>query len=383
MCGTAGFPGGGVSFGVRVTSKGRKSFVTLYRKNGRLTRKTLGTYPELSLADARQKARDDVGKIVRGEDPKAKRPEDRTFGELAEHFMEKHPKRAQLKERTIAEYRRIFDSELLPLWKDRLLSTITRTDVNDLLDEIAYARGVPVMANRVLALVSVAFNYAIDEGSSAWGIEVNPCYRLKKRIKEEPRQRVLTDYEIRSLWKELDENRAERTGAVYKLILLTGQRGGEVTAMRWDDIDGNVWTIPATLSKNNREHQVPLSSQALQILDSLHKKEAWNEWVFPSRAGGHVRSFGNNNKRIQDKLGFEFRPHDLRRTCATRLAELKICDDSIIGRVLNHSWVLKNVTNSVYNMDDRLPEKRAALERWGSRLEQILTEQTAKIVRMR
>ena len=206
--------------------------MSLYRdQDGRQKREGLGTYPEMSLAAARKKARASAGKLASGEDPKKKRPEDRTVTELAEKFMEKHPKRAQLKPKTVSEYQRILDREILPLWGERVLSGITRTDVNDLLDEIAYDRDAAVMANRTLALLSVMSNFAIDDEKDAWGIEVNPCYRIKKRIKEKARQRILDDDEVLALWHELEENRAERTGAVYKLILLTAQRPGEVKAI--------------------------------------------------------------------------------------------------------------------------------------------------------
>ncbi len=365
----SGFSGAGVSFGVRVSKTGRKTFVGLYRgQDGKQRRKSLGTYPEVSLASARNKARKDAGKLADGGDPKKKRPEDRTVTELADKFMEVYPKR--LKPRTVKEYRRIMDREILPILGERVLSAVTRTDVNDLLDDIAFDRKSPVMANRTLALLSVMFNFGIDE-VDVWGIEVNPCYRIKKRKKETPRRRVLDEDEIRALWTELEEKRAVSTAAVYQLILVTAQRPGEVKAMSWDQIIDDVWTIPAELAKNNKEHRVPLSQQALRILEVL-KKDAFNEWVFPSRVEGHVVWSQKNNKRIQDSLGFHFTPHDLRRTAATKMSQMGI-DDTIIARVLNHSWVLKNVTSGVYNQDDRLPEKRQALERWGARLEQILT----------
>lgn len=374
-----GFSGAGVSFGVRVSRTGRKTFVSLYRgQEGKQIRKSLGTYPTVSLAAARKKARTDAGKLAIGEDPKKKRPEDRTVGELAEKFMEVYPKR--LRPRTVKEYRRILDHEILPVLGEQILSGVTRTDVNDLLDDIAFDRNRPVMANRTLALLSVMFNFGIDQ-PEIWGTEINPCYRVKKRVKEKARQRILDDDEIRALWAELEQNRALQTAAVYQLILVTAQRPGEVKAMHWDQIVDDVWTIPAEIAKNKTEHRVPLSQQALRILEIL-KKGAFTEWVFPSRVGGHIVWSGKNNSRIQASLGFKFRPHDLRRTASTGMSHIGI-DDATIGRVLNHSWVTRNVTAGVYIQDDRLPEKRVALERWGARLEQILTEEPAKVVRMK
>jgi len=374
------FPG---SFGVRVMKGGRKTFVLMYRTGGRRRRMKLGTYPVLSLAEARRDAFGVLGAVERGEDPAEKRKQDRnagTFEELAQLYLEMHA-RPHKKAASIKEDTRILTTYLLPAWGRRTFQSITRSDVIRLLDEIKFKRGAPVMANRVKALASTIFNFA---GRKALVPETfaNPCTNVEQPTKEKSRDRVLSDDEIKALWGDL-ENRAEPTASIYRLVLLTGQRPGEVKAMRWPDIDGeNIWTIPATETKNHREHKVPLSSHALAVIERLRSLTGDAEFVFAAPGGGHIRWLQKMSQRIQKNTGFNFRPHDLRRTCATNLSKLGV-DDVTIAKILNHSWPLRHMT-AVYNRWERLPEMRQALERWGERLERMVTgRESAKVVKIR
>ena len=196
---------------------------------------------------------------------------------------------------------------------------------------------------------------------------------MHKRTEETPRDRTFTDDEIRVLWTESGRR---ASGDVYKLMLLTGQRSGEVKAMGWEDIAKDVWTIPAELSKNGRQHRVPLSSQAAAVLNARRREAGGHQHVFQSPAGGSMYWLGRTTKRVQKAVGFHFTPHDLRRTCATRLARLGT-SDAIIGRILNHQWALKNVTARVYLVDDRLAEKQAALQSWADELDRVLKAKNA------
>jgi len=367
----------GAAFGVRVTRKGRKTFVLMYRQNGKLRRISLGTYPQLELSDARKKARKYLGEIAAGDDPVEKR-KGRTFGELADKFIRYYPRQRGLKPGTVREYERILRVELLPAWENLPAKSIRRGDVNTLLDHIAFDRNAPVLANRTLALASVIFNFGID--SDHYGIEFNPCARIRKRVIEKPRERFLSDEEIRTLWAELD-NRAPITRSIYRLILLTAQRSGEVKIMRWDQIEGDVWTIPGEITKNGRIHRVPLSPQTLRVLEDLRPVTGHRDYVFPSRVGGAVQWLQKNTKRLQDAVRFHFTPHDLRRTASTVMSRLGV-NDSTIGRVLNHSWAFENMTAKVYNRDDRLPEKRRALEKLGNYIERIVTGEAARVVKI-
>ncbi len=375
------FPG---TFGVRVTDRGSKTFILRYRFGGRRRRLTLGRYQVLSLATARRMALDLLGEANEGEDPAEKRRQEKnagTFEELAQLYLEMHA-RPHKKPASIKEDTRILNTYLLPAWGRRKFQSITRSDVIHLLDEIKLKRNAPVMANRVKALASTIFNFASRKALVPETF-ANPTSNVEQPTKEKSRDRVLSDDEIKALWKDL-ENRAEPTASIYRLVPLTGQRPGEVKAMRWCDIDNeNIWTIPATETKNHREHKVPLSSNIVAVLDErLRPLTGDGEFVFSAPSGGHIKWLQTMSQRIQIKVGFKFRPHDLRRTCATNLSKLGV-DDVTIATILNHSWPLRHMT-AVYNRWERLPEMRQALERWGTRLERIVTgRETAKVVKIR
>ena len=374
----------GASFGVRMSKAGRKSFVLMFRADGQQRRMTLGIYPHLSLAEARQRAQEVLGRVAKGEDPaqeKAGIRNSETFAELGGQYVERHAK-VNKSPRSIQEDQRILNTYLVPKWGQRKFITIHKKDVLALLEKIAYKAGArgkpaPVMANRVLALASKIFNFAIEKDIAVDNF-VNPCIRVKPPGEEKSRDRVLSDDEIRKLWGELEKHR-EPTASIYRLILLTAQRPGEVEQMRWDQIEDEVWTIPAEATKNKKgKHKVPLSSKALEILEKLTGRES--EWVFPSARGGHLRWLQTMNKRVQKGCGFHFRPHDLRRTAATKMSQLGI-DQMIIAKILNHAWADRHIT-AVYDRWHKLPEMHQALERWGAHLQQILTEEAAKVVKI-
>ena len=366
------FPG---TFGVRVTDRGSKTFILRYRFGGRRRRLTLGRYQVLSLATARRMALDLLGEANEGEDPSEKRQQEKnagTFEELAQLYLEMHA-RPHKKPASIKEDTRILNAYLLPAWGRRKFQSITRSDVIRLLDEIKFKRGAPVMANRVKALASTIFNFAAKKALVPETF-ANPCTNVEQPTKEKSRDRVLSDDEIKALLKDL-ESRAEPTASIYRLVLLTGQRPGEVKAMRWCDIDGeNIWTIPATETKNHREHKVPLSSHVVAVIERLRSLSGDSEFVFAAPSGGHIKWLQKMSQRIQKNVGFNFRPHDLRRTCATNLSKLGV-DDVTIATILNHSWPLRQMT-AIYNRWDRLPEMKRALERWGVQVGRIASDAT-------
>ena len=161
------------------------------------------------------------------------------------------------------------------------MKEITRRDVRELIEDIA-ARA-PIMANSVLALVRKMFNFAIERD---W-LEVNPCQMVKRAAPERQRDRMLNDDEIRAVWKALDDERP-MIAALFRLRLLTAQRGRELHGASWDEMDlaGGWWTIPAERSKNGLAHRVPLSPQALRILKVEGSDERIAEGVSEYPEGG-------------------------------------------------------------------------------------------------
>lgn len=369
-------PGQSGKLVLRVGKTGVKSWVLMYRLNKVRSRFALGHYPTLKLADARKAANEKLTDIIKGYDPAAQRRDKKeapTFKELTEVYLRYHAKKKK-KPQSIKEDCRVIDKDLIPAWGDRKADSIKRREVMDLLDRIA-ERG-PIMANRTLALASKIFNVAIDREL----LEANPCFRITKPGKEKQRERVLNDSEIKTVWEEFSKQPG-LIGQLFKLVLLTAQRIGEVSKMRWANIDltSGWWTIPIEFSKNNLSHRVPLSTPAIEILTKIREKSPGSEWVFPAKTGlsGHMTSFQKAAQRVRDKTDVEnFKLHDLRRTTASYMTGMGV-PRLTVSMILNH--VEKGVTR-VYDRHSYDREKKAALDRWAQRLEYITTGAKAKIL---
>jgi integrase len=305
-------------FGLRVYPTGARTFFVRYRVGGgrRLRRFIIGSYPEMYLETARAKARALVGQVASGDDPQEERKARRkalTFGDLANSYLEVHAKKEKA---SWEEDERILKKDLLPAWRNRLASDIRRQDVAALLDRIV-ARGAPVMSNRVRALASKIFAFALPRGI----VEYNPVHGVPPR-KETSKERVLSAEEIRTLWACLECEGSVMAG-LFKILLLTGQRSGVVLTMRWDQLDSLWWTIPKEVMKNRLGHRVFLSDQTFKVLAGLRernsRKKVPSEWVFPSpRTKTHLVTVGNAVDRYHEKSGVvAWSPHDLRRTMAT------------------------------------------------------------------
>jgi integrase len=357
----AGTPG----FGLRVSAAGRMSWVVMYRHGDVKRRLTLGNYPALSLAEARAKARGALHTVqYQGADPAADKKANRaaeTFGEMVQQYLERYAKREK---RSWRKDLQILEKDVLPRFGKRKAKDITRRDVVAMLDDIV-ERGAPIQANRTLEVVRKLFNWAISRDI----LQINPCHRLPKPSSENRSDRVLNEAEIRAVWKAIKAE-APLTAAVFKLRLLTAQRGAEVLAMRWDQISDGWWTIPAEVAKNGLAHRVPLAPQAQLLLDAIRPLSGDTGWIFPGAGGDrrHRVAVHKAHNRIRNRSGVSFVPHDLRRTAASHMTGMGI-SRLVVSKLLNH--IERGVT-AVYDRHSYDQEKRAALEAWGSRLERII-----------
>ena len=353
-------------FVLRVSPGGKKTWGVFYRRGRSNRRLTLGDFPRLGLADARQRAREALSRIALGGDPAVDRAADRkamTFSELSTSYLDLHA----CHKRSGREDARIIRVELLPQWRRLLAKEITRRDVRELLRRIA-DRPAPIMANRTLALVRKMFNFAIEEEL----VRDNPAQRVKRPAPERPRDRVLSEDEIRTVWSALESESAVISSAI-RLMLLTAQRSGEVLSMQWVNVDllSGWWTIPSDRSKNGQSHRVPLSEPARRILLSLREEEASSPWVFRSPRGKEPKPVEHIQKaveRIRNRAGVEFRGHDLRRTAASLMVGSGV-PRLVVSKILNHA---ESGVTSVYDRHSYDPEKRAALEQWARTLDAIL-----------
>ena len=347
-------------FGIRVAPSGKKSFFVLYRQGARSRRLTLGGFPTLSLANAREKARHSLADVLNGKDPGAEKQEDRraeTFSELFEAYLA-DPRVSG--KRSFKEDQRIGQKELVPALGSLRLKEIEPTHVEAILRKIT-RRGAPVMANRTLALVRSIFNFATKKRIHAG---MNPCYGIS-RTKEQPRERVYTDAEIGALWRACDAQPPWAAAAV-RLFFLTAARRSEVLGMQWSEIDlkAGTWTLPVARTKNGQRHLIPLVPVAVQILSDLRGE---SEFVFPGRKAGHPMT--TIQKRLKGLGGVEnVRLHDIRRTVATGITKRRV-SRFVVGRILNHA---DSGVTSIYDTHEYADEKREALSGWAEDLNRIV-----------
>lgn len=364
-------------FGLRVSSKGRRTWFARYRIKGRKAKgsMSLGTLTDLDLADARDKAKDAFRTAHKGHDPAEPIRKERhaeTFKELGERYIKEYAKK---RKRSWRSDERIILRELNPAIGNMKASAVRRADIRQILRTIT-ERDAPIMANRTRETARMVFAWALSE--EIGGIELNPCAGIKPPAEEKSRDRVLSADEIATLWKALTKPPAGmpyRCALALKLQLVTIQRKGEVVGAEWHEIDERekMWTIPAEKAKNGLAHRVPLSDAALEILGQIKKFSRGSRWLFPSPAGDRpmaARAINHAVLRVIDKLGIEnVRPHDMRRTGASHMTSIGI-SRFMVGRVLNHSE--RGVT-AVYDRHSYDREKRQALDAWAARLEEIVT----------
>jgi integrase len=355
--------------GLRVAPGGAKTWTFRYRVGRARRRLTLGAYPVLSLADARQRARDALRQVADGRDPAAVQQERRdaeTVAEFAQVYVAEYAKPRKRSWKVDDMRLRI---DVLPVWKHRLMRDITRRDVRELLDRIA-ARPAPIVANRVRSLLHKLFAFAVERDV----VQANPVTATRRPGIEQQRDRVLTPDEIRAFWYACDRLTLQMA-SYWRLRLLTAQRGGEVIGMRWDHVDLSAgwWVIPATSSKNKLAHRVPLPPPALEILKSLRaaSDDALKRQKNPTPSAFVFRWARGKRQLAEAAATFgvpDFRGHDLRRTAASLMTGGGV-SRLTVSKLLNHAEA--GIT-AVYDRHSYDAEKRAALDWWAQRLAAII-----------
>jgi integrase len=349
----------------------------------------LGHFPLTTLESARTAARDYREKARQGIDPRRARPRRRitpaetessgaaapsrhSIEHLVADYMERHAKVQHKRPQYVLD---ILKRDVLSNWKGRDARTITPPEVIELLD-LVLDRGSRIMANRLASVLGQLFRWGIHRRI----VEDSPVKLLyRPGGKEKPRERTLTDEEIRSLLKAGADTppRFERLHRVITILLLTGQRRGEIALARWSDVDlqAKTWRIPDEVSKNGRGHLVPLSDWAVEEFRALKREAERCPFVLPSvhlKAAADPKLLTRNLARASarfEKLAIRpFTLHDLRRTCRTGLARLRVAPH-IAERVLNHAQERIPGTYDVY---DYVPEKREALEKWALHVEGLI-----------
>jgi integrase len=386
-------------FGIRVFPSGKKSWVYMFRFEGFLRRMTFGSYPKLSLSQAHELHAKARQKLERGIDPgiesiqgKRQAREAYTVTELVYDYIEKHAKR---KKRSWREDQRILNKDVVSRWGKRKAASITRLEVVNLLDEVRDRAeaigGTGVQANRTLEVIRKMYNFAVGRSI----VEHSPCAVIETPAKENKRDRVLNENEIKVFWNNIDKSRMERaTQLLLKLQLVTMQRKGELVQIEKTDLDlkNGWWTQPKEKVKNNIAHRVWLSNMAMELIQEGVELSGDSKWVFPGRiegkhltpqAVGHaLRDAQTNNptRKTADVLNVsKFTPHDLRRTGATHATGAGV-SRFIVSRVLNH--VDQSIT-ARYDLHEYDNEKKQALEIWERKLRSILFDEKSKVVNLK
>jgi integrase len=315
-----------------------------------------------------------------------------SFGAAAKAFIEGHAKPKTRSWATSARVLGLSPATLDPVkgglaerWRDKTVSEVTADDIHHLVDEIR-ERGVPGLARRrqgpsdsvarvSLARLSKFFSWLMMERRL---VEKNPCVGVWRPDSGPARERCLSDAEVRWFWLACGDL-GEPFNNLIRLILLTGQRKNECAKMTWNELQGDVWHLPAERAKNGRDHVVPLSRLALEQIHGLHP--VGTTYVFSTTGDVPVNGWTKVKHRLDDRMAELARAekanvppwtiHDLRRTCATGLQKLGIRLE-VTEAVLNHQGGSRGGIVGVYQKYQYGDEKRAALDEWAAHVEKIV-----------
>lgn len=372
---------------------GKKGWQVRYRHAGVHRRMSLGAYPVLSLAEARQRARDALAAAAGGRDPAeelrvAKAPRLEDDRDKIKTLIALYHKRHLSKLKSGELVRRELDRFVVAAWGERDIGTISKRDIIDLLDGITDS-GRAVTANRIRAYLNKFLNWAVERDI----LPANPALGVKPVAKEASRDRVLTDDEIRWFWQAC-EAEGFPWGLLGKALLLTGQRLNEVAQITKGEIKGDTWHLTASRTKNARAHDVPLSNAVRDVLGAVDRLDGPAGYLFTTTGNSPVSGFFKARAQLaaaMERIAAEERGepvdiprwtfHDLRRTCATGLARHGIAV-RVTEAVLNHVSGSGAGIVGVYQRHDYADEKRQALDAWGAFVTQLNIGSAENVVRL-
>jgi integrase len=346
---------------------GNKVWAVRCRQNGRPRKFTIGRYPAYGLAEAREAASRILRTVSEGRDPG--RSNAGSVDMTIAQFLERHARR-KYRPSTLRECTRTLD-RALAAWRGRKLDSITKADAREFLEEITG----PAAANQALKFLKRLFSWAVAEDL----LKSSPIASLEKPHPERSRDRILSDAELVKVWRA-----AEKAGYAFgdfvKVMILTGQRPGEVSGMRREELHGDTgrngaptaWILPSERVKNKKSHSVPLSKQVSAIIEAA--PHVSDEYVFSYRQTGPLRGLHYPKQALDQASGVSsWRLHDLRRTCASGLAKLEV-SIAVIEQILNHRGGTLSGVTGVYIRHQFEKEKREALQKWADHVERLLRQ---------
>jgi integrase len=363
----AGCPG----FGLKVTPKGRKVLIVLYRTAGagsKLRKYTIGPYGRVTLHQGRVAAQKVFAAKLEGRDPAAEKraARRRIVADRVEDLLETFILQRLSQNRSGGEIARLLRREVGKAWAGRSIHEISKRDVVEVVTAIEQ-RGAPVAANKALKAIKTFLRWCVGRAV----LDQSPAEGVPVPSKEVARDRVLDDNELADVLLA-----ARKIGGPYggivELLALTGQRREEVARLQWAELDlaQRVWTLPKSRTKNAKAHVVHLSEQSMAVLTRADRP---SPYVFSQLGGNPFQEFSRAKRRLDELSGVtRWRLHDLRRTCVSGMARLGVAPH-VADKILNHQAGTISGVAAVYQRHDFLAERRAALDLWGAHVGRVLT----------
>ena len=352
-------------FGLRLRAGGNRSWVAQYRTaNGRTRRTSIATVAKLSPADARQAARKILAKVALGHDPQGEKAAQRqqavrTVRALIAAYLE--AKQPELRPESFRVTKLYLTGPYFKALQVLAVIAVTRSDVAAAIRAIVRNHSTATAAAARRAL-SAFFAWCIAEGELANG--ANPVDGSHRPADPTPRDRVLTDAELVEIWKAACQD--DEPGKIIRLLILLGSRRQEVGGMRWSelDLDAGTWTLPAERSKNRRAHTITLPPAALAIINSVPLTS--RDHLFGHRAADGFATWSNAKADLDRRLGDAvkgWRLHDLRRSAATKMADIGV-EPHVVEACLNHYSGHRAGVAGVYNRARYEQATKLALVKW-------------------
>ena len=353
---------------MKVTPKGRKVFLVMYRLAGagsRLRKYTIGPYGRVTLPMAKAQAQKIFAARLDGRDPADEKRQSRRrlvidrVDDLVETFIREHVAMIGTSRRITS----LLQRDVIPYWGAKSIHEIKKRDVSDLISLIAQRNA--HASHRLLKTLKTFFRWCVGRAV----IDFTPAEGISSPYREVSRDRALTDQELAAVILAA-RRMPPPYGRIVEFLALTGQRREEVAQLKSDELDDKTrtWTIPGSRTKNKRAHIVHLSEPAWKVIEAC----SGEPYVFGTATGKRFQRFGKEKRELDKLCGVAgWRIHDLRRTIVSGMARLGI-PPHVADKILNHQARTISGVAAVYQRHDFLAERKDALDRWGAHVEQIV-----------
>ena len=356
-------------FGVRAYSSGKKSFFVKYSMGAKQRKMSLGPVCRGALAQTRRKAQDVLARARMGQDVQGERQAERDniaylFADLIDPYLDAR------RQKFTPAYHATVGVYLNRQWKplhNVAIEQVTRKQINAILNGIA--KKSPSTADHAKSVLSAFYAWAIVHDF----LDHSPVMHIERRGTKGARDRVLSEAELVAVW-----NAAENFGdygKIIRLLILTGTRRAEIADLTWPEVNltGAQITLPAERTKNKLKHVVPLADAALDVLKDVPHRNS-TEFLFGKGSRGY-QDWSKSKVRLDARLPKDMKPwtlHDLRRSFVTHVNEKGFAMPHVIESCCNHVSGHKAGICGIYNHAQYLPEKIAAMDRWGSHITTLI-----------